>query len=73
VLANILAPILIRLFEAGLAELIEPGGAIILSGILAEQEQNVLAAGQAHGLTFVERRQMGDWVAFSMKRGELSK
>lgn len=69
VLANILAPILIRLFEAGLAELIEPGGAIILSGILAEQEQNVVAAGQARGLSLGERRQMGDWVAFAMNRG----
>ncbi|MBI3172801.1 MAG: 50S ribosomal protein L11 methyltransferase [Chloroflexi bacterium] len=73
VLANILAPIIIRLFGMGLADLVEPGGTIILSGILAEQEQNVIEAGQAHGLTFVERRQMGDWVAFSMQRGELSK
>jgi ribosomal protein L11 methyltransferase len=73
VLANILAPIIIRLFGMGLADLVEPGGTIILSGILAEQEQNVIEAGQAHGLTFVERRQIGDWVAFSMQRGELSK
>jgi len=73
VLANILAPIIIRLFGMGLAELVEPGGTIILSGILAEQEQNVIEAGQAHGLAFVERRQMGDWVAFSMQRGELSR
>lgn len=73
VLANILAPIIIRLFGMGLADLVEPGGTIILSGILAEQEQNVIEAGQSHGLTFVERRQMGDWVAFSMQRGELSK
>ncbi len=73
VLANILAPIIIRLFGMGLADLVEPGGTIILSGILAEQEQNVIEAGQAHGLVFVERRQMGDWVAFSMQRGELSR
>ena len=37
VLANILAPVLIRLFDAGMAETIEPGGVIILAGILAEQ------------------------------------
>lgn len=72
VLANILAPIIIRLFGIGLADLVEPGGVIILSGILAEQEQNVVAAGESHGLTLIDRRQMGDWVAFSMKRGELS-
>ena len=37
VLANILAPIIIRLFGMGLADLVERGGALILSGILAEQ------------------------------------
>lgn len=73
VLANILAPIIIRLFDAGLAELVEPGGTIILSGILFEQEQNVVAAGQAHGLTLGGRRQIGDWVAFSMERPKLSR
>ena len=63
VLANILAPVIVRLFEAGLGELISPGGTIILSGILQEQTESVLAAARAHGLTLVEQRQMGDWVA----------
>lgn len=63
VLANILAPIIIRLFTGGLAQLVEPGGAIILSGILAEQEQRVLDAAAAQGLSLRDRRQMGDWVA----------
>jgi len=68
VAANILAPVIVRLFAAGLAELIEEGGAIILSGILLEQEQNVIEAGQAQGLRMNERRQMGDWVALAMSR-----
>ena len=68
VVANILAPVIIRLFEAGLSELIEDDGSIILSGILQEQEQNVIAVGQANGLRMNERRQMGDWVALSMSR-----
>lgn len=63
VLANILAPVLIRLFEAGMAELIAPGGAIILSGILDHQAADVAASARDHGLTLVEQRQMGDWVA----------
>jgi ribosomal protein L11 methyltransferase len=63
VLANILAPVIIRLFDAGLAELLEPGGEMILSGILAEQELRVLTAAAAKGLKLVDRRQMGDWVA----------
>ena len=63
VLANILAPILIRLFNGGMADLVEPGGVIILAGILAEQADSVLESASEHGLTFVERRQSGDWVA----------
>ena len=63
VLANILAPIIIRLFEAGLADLVEPGGTTILSGILADQEQRVVDAAAAKGITLRDRRQMGDWVA----------
>ena len=68
VVANILAPVIIRLFEAGLADLIEENGAIILSGILQEQAQGVMDAGQAKGLKMIERRQMGDWVAVTMSR-----
>ena len=66
VVANILAPVIIRLFEAGLAELMEEDGAILLSGILQEQAQNVIEAAQAQGLRMNERRQMGDWVALRM-------
>ncbi len=68
VVANILAPVIIRLFDAGLADLVEAGGSIILSGILQEQEENVARAGQAKRLRMNERRQMGDWVALTMSR-----
>lgn len=68
VVANILAPVIIRLFDAGLADLIEDRGAIVLSGILQEQAQNVIEAGQAKGLVLSEKRQMGDWVALTMSR-----
>ena len=68
VVANILAPVIVRLFDAGMADLIEENGSIILSGILFEQEGSVIEAGQAHGLRMIERRQMGDWVALTMSR-----
>ena len=68
VVANILAPVIIRLFEAGLADLIEDNGAILLSGILQEQAQNVIEAAQAKGLKMNERKQTGDWVALSLRR-----
>jgi len=68
VVANILAPVIIRLFDAGLAQLVEDQGAIILSGILQGQEQSVIEAGQANGLRMNEQRQMDDWVALTMSR-----
>jgi ribosomal protein L11 methyltransferase len=68
VVANILAPVLIRLFDAGLADLVEPDGEIILSGILDHQAEGVIEAGQAKGLKRGETRQMKDWVAISMKK-----
>ena len=66
VVANILAPVIVRLFDGGLAELIEDQGTIILSGILEDQAERVIEAGQAKGLIMLERRQMGDWVALKM-------
>lgn len=68
VVANILGPILIRLFDAGLADLVQPGGEIILSGILDHQAESVIVAGEARGLKRNEMIQMGDWVAISLMR-----
>ncbi len=68
VVANILAPIIIRLFDAGLADLVEPNGEIILSGILAHQAENVITAAEAKGLKRSDQRQIADWVAISLKR-----
>jgi ribosomal protein L11 methyltransferase len=71
VVANILAPVINRLFDSGLADLVEDHGVIILSGILQEQEQSVIEAAQAKGLRMNERRQMGDWVALAMSRSAI--
>ncbi len=68
VLANILAPIIIRLFGMGLADLVAPGGVLVLAGILAEQAEAVQTAAEEHRLKFVEKRQMGDWVALMVRR-----
>jgi ribosomal protein L11 methyltransferase len=68
VLANILAPVIIRLFDVGLGDLIAPNGVLILSGILAEQSGGVISAAEIHGLKLVDKRQMGDWVALVVER-----
>ena len=68
VLANILAPVIVRLFEAGLTELILPGGVIVLSGILDTQVGQVLEAAEARSLKFIEERKINDWVALSLRR-----
>jgi ribosomal protein L11 methyltransferase len=69
VLANILAPVLVRLLDEGLAELLSPGGLLVLSGILAEQADQVDHAARQHGLHLVEQRQAGDWVALAYTSG----
>jgi ribosomal protein L11 methyltransferase len=66
VLANILAPVIIRLFDAGLADLVEPDGILVLSGILDTQAPDVLAAAKARGLKHLHTRQQGDWVAIAL-------
>jgi ribosomal protein L11 methyltransferase len=68
VVANILAPVIIRLFDAGLADLVEAGGTVILSGILSEQAKKVIETAQAKGLVLTEQRQMGDWVALCCEK-----
>ena len=68
VLANILALVIIQLLDAGLAELLAPGGVAIFSGILAEQEQDVISALEKSGLSLAGRRQSGDWVALQVSR-----
>lgn len=63
VVANILAPVIIKLLDEGLDEVLLPGGSLILSGILAEQSADVESALQSHGLTLHEKLQREDWVA----------
>lgn len=67
VVANILAHILIDLFDAGLGDLVAPQGELILSGILEEQLAEMHSAVQQHGFHIVEKRQIKDWVALRVK------
>jgi ribosomal protein L11 methyltransferase len=63
VIANILSSVIIKLFDEGLARAVAPGGRLVLSGILAEQAEEVKQAAQRSGLRVTEQRQSGEWVA----------
>lgn len=68
VVANILTPVLVDLFDKGLAELASPGGLIVLSGILETQAFEVLAALKRHGLERLAQEHIDDWVAIIARR-----
>jgi ribosomal protein L11 methyltransferase len=68
VVANILAPVILRLFDEGLGELVVPSGTLVMAGILAEQAAQVEAAALNTGLMSVGRLQQGDWVALACQR-----
>ncbi len=69
VLANILAPVCIRLLDEGMAHLLTHDGVLVLSGILDEQALGVEAAATRSGLRLGETRQIGDWVALKFSFG----
>ncbi len=62
VVANIIAPVLTRLFEDGLRDTVSPGGNLILSGILQEQLPGILILLDEHGFKLKTQRQQGEWV-----------
>lgn len=69
VLANIIARVLIEL-SAGLAAAMNPGGTLVLAGIIEGREPEVRSAFGALGLTFVRRAQEDDWVSLVYRRPE---
>ncbi|MBN2084475.1 MAG: 50S ribosomal protein L11 methyltransferase [Anaerolineales bacterium] len=63
VVANILAMVLQTMLRASLAEIVDPGGYLILSGILMEQSAAVEFAVAESGLHLVGKKIREDWVA----------
>ena len=61
VLANILLAPLSRL-AAPMRPLLSPDAHVVLSGLLASQENAALAAYRPHGLKLVRRIPLGEWV-----------
>jgi ribosomal protein L11 methyltransferase len=60
--ANIIANVIIELAE-GLAQSLEPGGALVASGIIEDRYEEVALALAAEGLKLTDLLREGDWVA----------
>jgi ribosomal protein L11 methyltransferase len=68
VIANILASVIIPLLEQGLANIVAPGGLLVLSGILDKQVYRVIAGLEAAGLSVAAQEHMEDWVAIIARK-----
>jgi ribosomal protein L11 methyltransferase len=67
ILANILAPVINRMAEAGLASRLRADGTLVASGILDEQVAEVVETLAANGLRVTERRMSQEWAALIAK------
>jgi ribosomal protein L11 methyltransferase len=70
VLVNILYSVIVELLERGLAEALRPEGIIVASGIIDDQETDIVAACQAHSIEVTARRRERDWLALVGRRGQ---
>ena len=68
VIANILTHILIQLLDEGMADLLAPGGVLLLSGILEEKLAEMQAALDQHGLEVCEQLMIEDWVGLAVRQ-----
>ena len=62
VIANILSPILAKMLSTGLADLVSPGGLLILGGVLEHQAQELADLARSLGMTLRETLHQEDWV-----------
>ncbi len=67
VTANIIADIILRLFD-GLDAHLAPGGCLLASGIIADRAAEVVAGASRHGFKVIERRDEKEWVALVLGR-----
>ena len=65
VLVNILSQVILSLLDQGLGDVIRPGGMVIASGIIDDQERQVRAKFAEKGIEIVDRRAEQDWIALT--------
>ena len=68
VVVNILAPIILRLLDQGLGDLVSEGGILLLSGLLDHQETAIKDRAQAAGFSFLEKITQLDWVSMAFEK-----
>ncbi len=71
IFANILARPLERL-ASGIANLLAPGGRVVLSGITTDQKRWIVARYRNQGLVFERAYMLNGWAALVMRRGRPS-
>ncbi len=68
VIANIIADIIIRLFDE-LEDHLNPGGKLLASGIIDGRAEDVVAAAKAHGLIVEKMEHSKEWTAMVLSYG----
>lgn len=68
IVVNILAGVIVEFCEAGLVEVLRPGGCGIFSGLILDQAEEVAAALRRAGIIPERRLQQDDWVALVARR-----
>jgi len=68
VIANILSPILSKMLSSGLADLVSPGGLLILGGVLDHQAQVLADLARSLGMTLRETLHQEDWVVLILHK-----
>jgi ribosomal protein L11 methyltransferase len=70
VLVNILYSVILDLLDRGLADVLRPGGIVVASGIIDDQEADIVDAFVARGIDVTGRRRERDWVALIGRRAD---
>lgn len=70
ILINIIAKVILDLFDEGLLNYLEEDGTIIASGILDEESEKFQKRMEHFGLKVIEKSQDKEWVGFVLTRGK---
>jgi ribosomal protein L11 methyltransferase len=66
VVVNILLGVITRMLREGLAARLRPTGRLMLAGILANQEEQIMKAARPEGLALVRKSVSGEWVGLAL-------